>query len=509
MKPRKITLKDKEMRDKLKKGFDFAVDAVAATYGPGGTNVAIERQYADILITNDGATVAQNIVIADEIEDMGASFVRDLSKSADEGGGDGTTTATILAGAIVDSVWDELYPGGIQLSSPMSFAKKIKDDCALVCEKLREMARPIESNEDIYNVAFVSSESAEWGKMIANMYQEIGKDGHVYVERDYGFDIKTHTVQGYEIDKGMPSIVFSNIGQFTAEIPMANVALTNKELDDKDIIAIFNILKTTTIDHLVIFAGGFTDQALSTLAAIYPQSKALGGKLTSVIPVAMPVTYRDIMLQDMSVLTGASFVDEAKGQSFGLLSKAGDDFFGGMCKKIVIKKNKTYLIGVPNDPKEYIDDLKKQREDMGEVDQERMDKRIAKVSQGVGVIRVGGQTEGERMYNYHKIKDAVNATKLAIQDGVVIGGGMVYIPLGNDTILGEALAVPHSRLCSNIGREITEEELIENGIIDPVSVVVNSLQKACAAASNFITIRTAIANTNLTLAETRELELNM
>lgn len=481
MLPRKIISED---REKIKKGFNRAAEIVGSTFGPGGSNVAIGRHYNTALITNDGVSVAKQIHLDDEIEDIGAGFVRDLTYEADQGGGDGTTTAAVLANALLEDSWKGLFAGGFEIQNPKMFSRQLEKLREDACEALDKMARKVEGYEDIKNVATISVESEKYGKMIADMFEAVGQTGYVYVEHDFGFEIKTKIIDGFQIDSGLPSVDYSTHGSFTAELGLPHILALNKEVNADTLNQISAAIKNSSINSVIILASGFTDEALATLSYLFNQSELKGGKVIPMIPITMPVTYREILLRDICALTGATFNPEII-----TLQSLGEPF-----KKVIIKKNKTYFIGAPKNIESYVKDLLAQKDDMVQADKDRMDKRIARLTGGVGIIRVGGETDAERMYWYHKIKDAVNATRSAIKDGVVSGAGIALSDLSG---LNQAFEAPYKLLCNNLGMEIEESD----EIIDAVAVVKNSVRKAISAVIQVILTKYVIANRRPTLLE--------
>lgn len=488
MKPRKIISNDIE---KMKEGFIEAVRLVGMTYGPGGSDASLERMAQNSnLITNDGVTVGKNIYFDDEIMDHGAAFVRDMTYEADQGSGDGTTTTAVLAGGLLEEYWPQLYSKTISLTNAKQFSnglKKIEDD---VCNALDAMTKPAKTKKDLVNIATVSVEDKEIGEIIGNMFHEVGTHGHVEVEHSYGFDIKTRVINSFNLDSGMVNHNFST-GKYMTQLEQASVVLFDNTMNIQDLQKLFLKLgKQETIKQLVLLAHDFSDDVIENLGYIFSVSSFFKKEkaLMPIVPIKLPVTYREIILRDLSAMTGSEVVTSFSDYS---ISKVGLPFH-----KILIKKNKTYFMKPPKDITEYVKDLEEQMKEMSAADKDRMKKRIARITGSTGVIMVGGQTDAERNYLYHKIKDAVNATALARDFGYVPGGGIALKKISAELGL-PGFSVPHAVLSQNLGDDFVESK----DIIDSVEVVKNSVRKAMSAVRRFINTKIIIANKRLTVEE--------
>lgn len=495
MKPRKIISDDKK---KIINGFNTAADIVGSTYGPGGGNVIIERAHQNALVTNDGVSVAKHLYMDDEIEDLGASLVRDMTFEADQGSGDGTTTTAVIARGLLNQYYKE---NETNQNLEANELLKLTD---LACKELDKNARKITTKEEYIDVATVSVESEEYGKIIGEMFHESGEYGYVYVEYDYGFDVKTRKIDGFQLDCGLLSIDYSINGAYTTELGISNVIITDKEVDINAVTNLSKSIKSAKLsgvdfNSIVLIAPGYTDEAKSTLGYLFFNStintklnkEQKESALPPVIPIIAPVTHQEILMRDLSALSGSEIISDLKDLEL--------DNFGKPFKKILLKKNKTYFIGAPNDVLEYVADLEKQKEDMTKADKERMDKRIARITGSVSVIQVGGETDAERLYRYHKIKDAVNATRLAISEGVIHGGGY-----GLMDVKSLDLSYAHEVIRENIGAPFDRSDKI----IDSVAVVKNSLKKAASAVAQLLRTRYGVSNKRLSVEEEYKIEMS-
>ncbi len=358
------------------------------------------------------------------------------------------------------------------------------------------MAKPVAGYDDIKRVATISVESEQYGTMIADMFDTVGENGYVYVEFDYGFDVKTKIIDGFQIEAGLPSVDYSVQGSYSTELGLSNILVSNHEVTVEHVQKVYAQLAGRGVPAVVWLAHSFTEEASASIAHLFKAALSNDSKeksLTPVIPITMPVTYREIILRDIAKLSGSTLFD-------GTMDAFTITDLGQPFKKILLKKNNTYFVGAPNDVDVYVKDLVSQKDDMSDTDKERMDKRIARLTGSVGTIKVGGQTDAERKYLYHKVKDAVNATRSAVKHGVVAGGGIALKEVGKNLDF-EPLSYPHKVIEDNLGEKF--EGSID--VLDSVAVVQNSLQKAVSAASQVLRIKYVIANRNLTVEEETQL----
>ncbi len=530
----KIIKFNEEARKALKKGVDAVADVVKVTIGPRGRNVVLDKSYGAPSITNDGVSIAKEITLSDKFENMGAEIIKEVANKTNDIAGDGTTTSVILAQSIIS---EGLKHADMGVNS-MSLRTGIEEASKKAVTVLGQIAKPIKNKEEIKQVATIAAESEEIGDIIAETINKVGKDGVVTVEESQTFGIDSEVVEGLEFDKGYVSpYMITNPERMEAEYKDAPILLTDKKISSiKDILPLLESLSQSGKKELVIVADDVDGEALTTLLV----NKLRGG--FSVLAVKAP-GYGDRkkeMLEDIAVTVGAKVISE----DLGLKLENTTTEMLGRVVKVVSKKENTIIIGGKGG-KVAIDNrikaLKKQKETLdSKYDKEKVDERIAKLSGGVAVIRVGAATETEMKYLKLKIEDAVSATKAAIAEGIVAGGGSAFIrvikkmknsklavketdniaseiTLGYDIIL-RALEAPLRQIVLNIGNTdgsvavekimnsekenagfnaLTEkfsDDLIKEGIIDPVKVTRAALQNAVSAAAILLTTEAAVAD---------------
>jgi chaperonin GroEL len=528
-----------EARQSLKRGVDVVCDAVKVTIGPRGRNVVLDKGYGGPTITNDGVSIAKEIVLRDKFENMGAEIVKEVATKTNEMAGDGTTTSVILTQAIVEEGMKRVAMG----VNAMGVRAGIELATAEVVKALKEMSKPIKSKEEIQQVATISAESQDIGKIIAETIDKVGKDGVVTVEESPSFGVDSEVVEGLEFDKGyVSSYMITNTERLEAEYNDAPILVTDKKISSiKEILPLLEKIAGTGKKELVIVADDVDGEALATFVV----NRLRGG--FSVLAVKAP-GYGDRkkeLLADIAVTVGAKVISEETGfkletVELNLLGKA---------RKIIATKDKTVIVdgkGKKADIENHVAGLKKQRESIeSKFDVEKIDERIAKLTGGVAVIKVGAATETEMKYLKLKIEDAVNATKAAISEGIVAGGGSALIRAGkkaedrkafheakaatsNQTgqaeitvgynIVLRALEAPLRQIAANSGKDngavIVEkvksaraenagynaiddtivDDMLKVGIIDPVKVTRSAVQHAASAAAILLTTEVAIAD---------------
>lgn len=526
----KQILFNEEARKALKRGVDAVANVVKVTIGPRGRNVVLDKSYGAPVITNDGVSIAKEITLSNKFENMGAEIIKEVANKTNDVAGDGTTTSVILTQAIINEGLKHTSMG----VNAMSLRAGIEEAAGKAVTILGQIAKPIKNKEEIRQVATISAESEQIGNIIAETIEKVGKDGVVTVEESQTFGVDSEVVEGLEFDKGYVSpYLITNPERMEAEYKDVPILLTDKKISSvKEILPLLESLAQSGKKELVIIADDVDGEALSTFIV----NKLRGG--FSVLAVKAP-GYGDRkkdMLQDIAVTVGAKVVSEELG--FKLESVTVEML--GKATKVVSKKDSTIIVGGKG-RKADIDDqvkaLKKQKEGMdSKYDKEKVDERIAKLSGGVAIIRVGAATETEMKYLKLKIEDAVAATKAAIAEGIVAGGGSALIrvvkkmkgmkatdfaspeiALGYDIIL-RSLEAPLRQIVLNTGNAdgsvavekimssdkenagwnaLTEEfsdDLLKDGIIDPVKVTRTALQNASSAASIMLTTEAAIAD---------------
>lgn len=541
--PKKI-LNGNEAKEALKKGIDIVCDVVRITIGPRGQNVVYEKGYGTPTITNDGVSIAREITLPDQFENMGAELAKEVAIKTNDIAGDGTTTSLILFQSFVR---EGLKRNGMGANG-IILRKGIESACIDTIKELRSIAKPIKTKEEIRQVATISAESEEIGEIIAKTIDKVGKDGVVTVEESQGFGIISETTDGLEFDKGyISAYMVTNTERMEAEMKNAHILVTDKKISSiKDILPIIEKVAETGKKELVIISDDLDGEALATIVV----NKIRG--IFSVLAIKAPGygERKKDELQDIAITLGAKVISEETGLSLdkvevGMLGKAD---------RIVSTKDKTVIVGGKCKKSELsarIEQLKNQNKNLkNKFDKESIEKRIAKLSGGVAVIKVGAATEMEMKYLKLKIEDAVNATKAAIEEGIVPGGGVALVKAavavrnkvaksvmrknanesrqGNEFLIGYMILVdsldrPFLQIAQNAGHEDASVildsvrkslnindgydasadsldgnanivDMFKKGIVDPVKVTRTALQNAASAAAILLTTEVAIAN---------------
>jgi len=522
---------DQDVRNALKRGVDIVAGAVKVTIGPRGRNVALDKSWGGPTITNDGVSIAKEITLADKFENMGASIVKEVATKTNDKAGDGTTTAVILTQAIVHEGLKRTALGANAMMVRHGIEAAAKDAVAA----LRAMAKPVQGKSDIRQVATISAESEELGKTIADTVEKVGKNGVVTVEESQSFGIESEYVEGMEFDKGYVSAyMITNAERMEAETKDAAILITDRKISTvKDILPLLEKIAQSGKRDLVIIADDVDGEALATFVV----NKLKG--VFNVLAIKAP-GYGDRkkeMLADIAITVGASVVSE----DLGIKLENTELNMLGRANRVVATKDSTVIVGGKGkkaDIEARVAQLRKQVENTdSKFDKEKLEERIAKLSGGVAVIRVGAATETEMKYLKDKIEDAVNATKAAIAEGIVPGGGAALAKVGHSLakkidpkahdeytigyrILLSALSAPLLQIANNAGREdatvilrdvvkkggafgfdaSSESEdahivdMYEAGIIDPVKVTRSCVENSASAAAVLLTTEAAVAD---------------
>ncbi|MBM3261485.1 chaperonin GroEL [Candidatus Kaiserbacteria bacterium] len=525
----KQVLFEQEVRERLKRGVDVVAGAVRLTLGPRGRNVALDKSWGSPTITNDGVSIAKEITLADKFENMGASIIKEVATKTNDKAGDGTTTAVVLTQAIVHEGLKRTALGANAIMVRRGIEAAAKDAVA----ELKKMAKPIKGKQDIRQVATISAESEELGKTIADIVEKVGKDGVVTVEESQSLSIESDFVEGMEFDKGYVSAyMITNADRMEAEVKDAPILITDKKISSvKDILPLLEKIAQAGKRDLVIIADDVDGEALTTFIV----NKLKG--VFNVLAVKAP-GYGDRkkeMLADIATTVGAQVISE----DLGLKLENADLSMLGKANRVVASKDATTIVGGKGkkaDIDARVAQIKAQLENTdSKFDQEKMRERIAKLTGGVAVIRVGAATETEMKYLKDKIEDAVNATKAAIAEGIVPGGGASLAKVAaaltkkigskehdeytiGYRILATALSAPLLQIARNAGREdgmvilqdvmkkgpnfgydaLADEgaeiiDMLEAGIIDPVKVTRSGVENAASAAAVLLTTDAAVA----------------
>jgi chaperonin GroEL len=519
---------DEEVKKSLKRGVDAVADAVKVTLGPRGRNVIIDKGYGAPVVTNDGVSIAKEITLKDKFANMGAEIIKEVANKTNDTAGDGTTTATVLTQALVGEGLRQTTMGLNSMAIRTGMEHAAQD----VVAALRDMAMPIGKGDEVKQVATISAESEEIGAKIAETIEKVGKDGVVTVEESQSFGIETEFTEGMEFDRGYISpYMVTNSERMEAEYRDAYVLITDKKISAvQDILPLLEKLAQSGKKELVIIAEDVDGEALATFVL----NKLRGG--FSVLAIKAP-GYGDRkkeMLQDIAVTTGGAVITEEVGlklenAEIAQLGKAG---------RVVSTKDSTVIVDGKGQKTEIKDRVKALRAQLtktdSKFDKEKLEERIAKLSGGVAVIKVGAATETEMKYLKLKIEDAVNATKAAIEEGIVPGGGVALVKaaqevakgiekkkLSDEEIVGyrivlRALEVPLRQIAMNAGKDdgsvilekvksgkgnagynaaqdVMVDDMIEAGIIDPVKVTRSGVERAVSAAGILLTTEAAVA----------------
>lgn len=527
----KKVLFGQEVREALKRGVDTVGNAVRVTLGPRGRNVALDKSFGGPRITNDGVTIAKEITLKDKFANMGAEVAKEVASKTNDKAGDGTTTAVVLAQAIVSEGLKRTAMGANAMMVRRGI-EKAAEDAVLA---LRAMAREVKGKEEIRQVATIAAESAELGTTIADTISKVGKDGVVTVEESQSFGIESEVVEGMEFDRGYVSAyMITNSERMEAELKDAPILLTDSKIASvHTIVPLLEKLLQTGKKDLVIIADDVEGEALATFVV----NKLRG--VFNVLAVKAP-GYGDRkkeMLADIAAVIGATVISEETGVK---LEKAELSMLG-RANRVIATKDSTVIVGGKGKKSEIdarVAEIRKQMENTdSKFDKEKFEERLAKLTGGVAVMRVGAATETEMKYLKDKIEDAVNATKAAIAEGIVPGGGAALVkvaeklskkidPKAHDEytigyrILVQALYAPLKQIAKNSGREdasaivravvlkggnfgydaASEDaepkivDMFEAGIIDPVKVTRSGVENAASAAAVLLTTEAAVAD---------------
>ena len=511
-----------DARRRLQQGIDVVANAVGTTLGPKGRNVALDRKFGSPTITHDGVTVAKEIELEDPFANMGAQLLKEAATKTNDIAGDGTTTSTVLAHAIVSEGLKNLAAG----ANPMRLKLGISQGVEAVVNALRKMAQKIETKEEIASVATNSAADPEIGKLIADVMDKVGKDGVITVEESKSLQFETEYVEGMQFDRGYISAYFiTDSEHMEAVIPEPYILIYDKKISAaQDIVPVLEKLVQIGKRDLVIIAEDIDGEALATLVL----NKVRG--MLNVLAVKAPGfgDRRKAMMQDIAALTGGQVISEETGRK--LETTTLEDL--GRAEKVVTDKDNTTIVGGKGDSSQIKGRIEQIRVEIdkstSDYDKEKLQERLAKLSGGVAIIRVGAATETELKEKKHRVEDALSATRAAIEEGIVPGGEIVFINAvaaldkvkmtGDDESIGvaivrKALEAPIRKLAENAGQDgaviienvrrlakeqgnkhlgynvITGEyvDMLKAGVIDPLKVVRGALENAASIAAMILT----------------------
>ncbi|MDQ2885161.1 MAG: chaperonin GroEL [Chloroflexota bacterium] len=519
---------DEEARRSLKKGIDILAGAVKSTLGPKGRNVALDKKFGAPSVTHDGVTVAKEIQLENAFENMGAQLLKEAATRTNDVAGDGTTTATVLAQAVVNEGLKNLAAG----ANPMQLKAGIDRGTQAVVDYLREMAIPVEGKKEIAQIASISAADETIGELIAEVMDRVGKDGVITVEESRGINFETDYVEGMQIDKGYISAYFvTNTEKMEASLENPYILITDKKISAvQDMLPVIEKIVQQGRREVVIIAEDVDGEALATLVV----NKLRG--ILNVLAVKAPGfgDRRKEMLRDIAILTGGEVISEEMGRRLDSATLA--DL--GSARLVTSHKDDTTIIeghGETADIQARVRQIKAQIEETtSDYDREKLQERLAKLAGGVAVIKVGAGTEVELKYRQTRVEDALSATRAGVEEGIVPGGGVALLNavealnnlnLTGDaatgvTILRRALEEPVRQLAINGGRDgsvivegirraqkernsksigynvLSDEyvDMVEAGIIDPAKVTRSALQNATSIAAMILTTEALVTD---------------
>ncbi|MEI7620243.1 MAG: chaperonin GroEL [Candidatus Falkowbacteria bacterium] len=524
----KTIIFDEEARGALKRGVDKLANAVKVTLGPKGRNVVLDKGYGAPTITKDGVSVAREIELEDKVENIGAEIIKEVASRTNDAAGDGTTTATILAQAIIHEGL-KLVSSGV---NPMEIRSGMEKRVAEIVESLKTMSKTISTKEEVAQVASISANDAEIGNIIAEAMDSVGKDGVITIEEGQSFGVEKEVVEGMQFDKGYVSpYMITNTSSMKAEFNDPYILITDKKITSiQEVLPLLEKILQSGKKDIVIIAEEIEGEALATFVV-----NKLRGTF-NVLGIKAPGfgDRRKAMLEDIAILTGGRVISE----EIGLKLDTAELVDLGRARKVVSSKDNTTIVdgaGAKENITSRVEQIKKEMEvSESDFDKEKLQERLAKLSGGVAVIKVGAATEAEMKEKKDRIEDALNATKAAVAEGIVPGGGLALILAGNileklgqgiksdsvgAEIIDNAIIAPIKQIAANAGKDgslilyhiikanegglnsigynaATDkfEDLVKAGVVDPTKVVRSALQNAASAAMMFLTTEAVITD---------------
>ncbi|ATG47719.1 chaperonin GroEL [Celeribacter ethanolicus] len=516
---------DVDARNRMLKGVNILADAVKVTLGPKGRNVVLEKSFGAPRITKDGVSVAKEIELEDKFENMGAQMVKEVASRTNDEAGDGTTTATVLAQAIIKEGLKQVAAG----LNPMDLKRGIDLATLKVVEAIKASARPVADSDEVAQVGTISANGeTEIGRQIADAMQKVGNDGVITVEENKGMETETTVVEGMQFDRGYLSPYFvTNPDKMVAELEDCIVLLHEKKLSSLQPMVPLLEQVIQSQKPLLIIAEDVEGEALATLVV----NKLRGGLKIAAVKAPGFGDRRKAMLQDIAILTGGQVISEDLGMK---LENVTMDMLGS-AKKISITKDETTIVDGAGDKAEIearVAQIRTQIEETtSDYDREKLQERVAKLAGGVAVIKVGGMTEVEVKERKDRVDDALNATRAAVQEGIVVGGGVALVQAGKAlegleganadqnagiTIVRKAIEAPLRQIAENAGvdgavvagkvRESTDTafgfnaqteeygDMFKFGVIDPAKVTRTALEDAASVAGLLITTEAMVAD---------------
>lgn len=519
----KDIIASEDARKKLKAGVDRLADTVKVTLGPKGRNVVLDKKYGSPMITNDGVTIAKEIELEDAFENMGAQIVKEVASKTNDQAGDGTTTATVLAQAIIDEGIKNVAAG----ANPMAIRRGIEKATREVVKGLDSIAKPVKQSAEIANVAAISSGDEEVGQLIAEVMEAVGEDGIVTVEESQTLGLEKEVVEGMAFDRGFVSpYMVTDTTRMEAVYENAPILITDKKISSiQEILPLIEKLAAEGKKDLVIIAEDVEGEALTTLIL----NKLRGTFNALAIKAPAFGDRRKAMLEDIAVLTGGQVVTEEVGLK---LEDTAVEMLGE-ARRVIADKDNTTIVegrGAETDVKRRTELIKQQMKAItSEYELEKMQERLAKLESGVAVVKVGAATEVELKEKKLRIEDAINSTKAAVAEGIVPGGGAALVKVASRLdkleldeeeqigvrIVTRALEAPIRQIAGNAGvtdlaviletiiadaktgwdfAKNEKADMLTRGIIDPVKVTKSALVNAASAAAMLLTTEAAVAD---------------
>lgn len=515
---------NEKARTKLKKGVDKLANTVKVTLGPKGRHVILDKGFGAPTVTNDGVTIAKEIELEEKFENMGAAIVQEVASKTSDVAGDGTTTATLLAQAMINEGLKNITAG----ANPVGVRKGIDMGVEVVVNKIKEISKPVVGKEEIAQVADISAKDNKVGELIAEVMDEVGKEGVITVEESKVFGLQKEVVEGMQFDSGYISpYMINDSDKMEAAYDDSYILITDKKISAiNDIVPILEKVSQAGKKELIIIADEVEGEALATLVV----NKLRGTFNALAVKAPGFGDRRKEMLEDIAILTGGQVISEDVGLK---LENVELDMLGGARRVVSTKENTTVVDGKGEKEKieERISQIKNELKNAdSDFDKEKLQERLAKLGGGVAVLKVGAATEVEQKEKQHRVEDALAATRAAVEEGIVVGGGVALIRSLAELdkieasnadektglkILKQALVEPLRQIAKNAGKEgsvVVEhvkklegnegynanedkyEDLVVKGIVDPAKVTRSALQNAASAAVMILTTEAAVSD---------------
>lgn len=514
---------NEDARDSLKRGVNMLANAVKVTLGPKGRNVVLDKGFGSPTITNDGVTIAKEIELEDKFENLGAQLVKEVATKTNDVAGDGTTTATVLAQSMVNEGLKVVAAG----ANPVAIRRGMEKAVAVIVEDLKKNAKPVQGKNEIAQVASISANDEEIGNQIAEVMDAVGRDGVITVEASQTLGMEKEIVEGMQFDQGFLShYMMTDTTRQEAAYDTPHILLTDRKISAiADILPLLEQMAQSGRKELVIIAEDVDGEALATLVV----NKLRGAFNALAVKAPGFGDRRKEMLRDIATLTGGTVISEETGMEL----KTATMEHLGRARRVVADKDKTTIIegkGNPEDIKARITQIRAQIEKTtSDYDREKLEERLAKLAGKVGVIKVGAATEVEQKEKQHRVDDAVSATKAAVEEGIVAGGGVALVDVipsldklelvGEEAIgvqiIRRALEEPMRQIAQNAGKDgavIIDhvkkmdkghgynagadkfDDMIKMGVIDPLKVTRAALQNAASAAAMILTTEAVVTD---------------